>query len=215
MKINKIGLLDVSPPVRMRSLGWWVALGVFGCGPTAPRLPAVDAPRTVAPGDARLGQAALRDRALGRTGLACADCHSVDAPRPGPALGAATADGIDWCVERYLHRPALDGAQTGHLLAAAATLAPADALPSDGAALFAQQCAGCHAGGPAAPLEGRPWADDALRARIRGADRPRHPDGLMPPFPPAFLDDAALDRIVEHLANAARREQAPARVRTQ
>lgn len=210
MKINKIRMLEANrsraPSGVAVAMAWALAaLGQVGCGPATPQLPPTPPAAAIAPGDPAIGAPLLRDRTLGRSGLACADCHAVDAPRPAPPLSGATADGVSWCVERYLRRPALDPTRTGHLLAAAQAAAPASAaLPSDGDALYAQQCAGCHEGGPAEGLRGRPWSDDALRARIRGADRPPHPDSLMPPFPVGFLDDPALDRLVRSLERAAR-----------
>lgn len=115
------------------------------CGAGAPpQLPAeAPTPLTAVATPAPATPAALRDRSLGNTGYACADCHALGEParRPGPALaGVAGRSGL-WsgtapslpsaanrCVERYLARPSLDGAALGGLVAALEAL-PAGASP--------------------------------------------------------------------------------------
>ena len=126
------------------------------CGAGAPpQLPAVaPTPYTAVstPPDAAGGDI-LRDRHLGRTGYACADCHRLgDEPaevlRPAPPLGGLAARRGFWvgatdspvvaanlCVERWLARPALDGPRLGALAAALAALpSPASAPPDSGGA---------------------------------------------------------------------------------
>lgn len=189
------------PCVLRRALPLLVALfiGTLACGPTRPDLPAPRLRGPLPEGDAQAGAALRRDRALGRSGFACADCHAVDAPRPGPSLVGARADQIDWCVERFMRRPALSARQVADLQAAPPPR-PA-AWATTGEALYAQQCAHCHADGRAPQIIGRPWPRDHLRAVIRGTDRPAHPDTLMPPFAPSVLDENALKRLVDHVVD--------------
>lgn len=128
----------------------WVGFGALGCGDARPRLPpALPAPAAAprVPADAARGAARLRDRRLGRTALACADCHRVpgdppDRLRPAPSLvgvggrGAwwshlttTLATAVDRCVERYLARPALEAEPRADLVAALDREAPAPAAP--------------------------------------------------------------------------------------
>lgn len=150
-------------------------VGALGCGEARPRLPpALPAPGAApsVSGEAARGAARLRDRALGRVGLSCADCHRVpgDAParlRPGPSLvgvgqreawwshlTTTLATAVDQCAERYLARPTLAARARDDLVAAleavppvapaARTFAAADALPTgDAARGEALYAAGC------------------------------------------------------------------------
>ena len=166
-------------------------------------------------GSADTGRAALRDRGLGRTGLACADCHSVDgvALRPAPHLTRQTprwagrprtlADAINSCAERYLARPPLSAAMLGDLIAAlpvpAQRRAQGDRSPAD---LYRAACAHCHAKGPAPRLCGRAWPDQRLRAITRGRNRPAHPGRLMPTFQKRVLSDTELARLAQWLSHS-------------
>lgn len=176
-----------------------VTTGFIGCGPNKPVLPNALSRGALPPGDPVAGAQLRHDRSLGRGGFACADCHSVDQPRPSRSLRGATAAQIDWCVERFMRRPALP-AQTIADLQAAPTTPPAT-LASTGSALYAQQCAHCHDDTAVEPILGQPWPRDHLRAVIRGTNRPAHPDTLMPPFPPAALDEDALKRLIDHVVS--------------
>lgn len=193
--------------MRQRRAGWsgWILgamAGLWGCGSPTPRLPGAPARATLPAGDAERGVALLTDRALGRTGLACADCHPVTTWRPAPSLTAATAERVDWCVERYLHRPALTATALADVLAAAATLGPHAPNATDPAALYAQACAHCHEAGPGEPVLGALWTRAHLTATIRGADRPAHPDTLMPFFDADALPDPALAALVDYVMQA-------------
>ncbi|MEZ4468620.1 MAG: cytochrome c [bacterium] len=166
-------------------------------------------------GDAARGDALLQDRAVARSGLACADCHALGAAlRPGPPVGALARQATWWwgtapdlaaavqrCVERYQTRPPLDGRALGDVIAAlqAAPAPTPAAVPDAPAALYAAACRPCHEDGPGPPVLGRTWPSSFLRARIRGTDRPAHPDTLMPAFAPDRLPDAALDGLVDAL----------------
>ena len=174
-------------------------IGCLACGPVKPVLPRSAVRGPLPPGDALAGAALLHDRRLGRSGFACADCHPVDAPRPGPSLAGVNAAGIDWCVERFQRRPPLAAQAIADVLAVPPkAIAP---LPAEGAAIYAQQCAGCHEAGPAGGLLGQPWPTDRLVAVIRGTDRPRHPDTMMPAFSPDALNENALKRLVEYVVS--------------
>ncbi len=140
-------------------------VGALACGEPRPRLPPpLPAPGAAASaaGDAARGAALLRDRALGRSGLACADCHRVpgdpaDHLRPAPSLvGVADreawwshlttrlATAVDHCAERYQAPPAheaipladvVTALEAGPLAAPAArTFAPLASSPSGDAA---------------------------------------------------------------------------------
>lgn len=189
---------------------------LLGCGPSPPPLLAPLAqPAAVAGGDP--AAAPLADRAFGRSGFACLDCHRHTAPalRPAPPLAGfrppgwhgqapTAAAAIARCVERWQRRPAPSDAVTADLAASfAAPAAPAPPLPADGAALYAAACRHCHEDGPAGPVAGRPFAAAALRATIRGDDRPRHPATQMPPFDPGVLPDPTLDALVGWLTGPA------------
>lgn len=196
-----------------------LALAAFaGCGPHPPPLPP-PLPTVVADDDSTPDAQPveqpelLRDRALGRTGLACADCHPVpgaaalrpappldrETPRPGAWSGRASsrAAAIALCVERHLARPtppaaALD-ALTRALDHAPAAAPPA---PTEPAALYDAACRHCHEAGPAGPVLGRRWRRAALRRRIRGLDRHRHPSTLMPALTEAHLPEPALSALI-------------------
>lgn len=184
---------------------------VSGCGPTPPPLPPPIALAPSGPGVA--GRAPLADRGFARSGYACLDCHRLDAPtvRPAPPLAGfappgwrgrapTTAAAVVRCVERYQRRIAPAEA-VADLVAAieAAPPAPDPPLPAEPAALYDAACRHCHEGGPAGPVLGRPHRAAALRALIRGDDRPRHPGTSMPPYTPEALPDVALDALVEWL----------------
>lgn len=120
-----------------------LALCVCACGAGAPpQLPApAPTPLTAVATPAPAAPAGLRDRTLGTTGYACADCHALGdaARRPAPALAGVSARSGLWsgtaaslpvavnrCVERYLARPSLEGPALGGLVAALEAL-PASA----------------------------------------------------------------------------------------
>lgn len=182
-----------------------------GCGPAPPPLPPpLAAPVEVAPGDA--SRAPLADRAFGRSGFACLDCHAHTAAsiRPAPPLSGSSPPGwhgraptaaaaITRCIERYSSRPAPADAVADLVAALGAPATAAPSLPAEPAALYAAACRHCHEDGPAGAVLGRPHRAAALRATIRGTDRPPHPATLMPPFTVDTLPDAALDALVEWL----------------
>ena len=68
--------------------------------------------------------------------------------------------------------------------------------PNEPAALYDAACRHCHEAGPAGPVLGRPWRRSALRQRIRGRDRARHPSTLMPAFTEAHLPEPALTALI-------------------
>ena len=177
-----------------------LTLVCLACGPVKPIVPAAPIRGALPPGDPVAGDRLQRDGSLGRVGFACVDCHTVDAPRPGRRLTGATAEGIDWCVERYMRRSALPAQAVADLRA----LPPANPAPLavTGADLYAQQCAQCHARGTEPAILGVAWPRDYLRGVIRGTNRPRHPDTLMPFFSPALLDEDALKRLVDYVVGA-------------
>jgi mono/diheme cytochrome c family protein len=109
------------------------------CGPTPPPPLLTDAPTAhelrAEGGDARRGDALLRDRRLGRTGLTCESCHTLQAggealrpapPLPGVASRAALWSGhapdlataVGLCLERYLAVAPRDVAAVADLVAA-------------------------------------------------------------------------------------------------
>lgn len=114
---------------------------VLACGSgAAPRLPPASATPwaggTSAATPEGTGRAQLDDRRLGRSGLACTDCHAtaetLDVLRPAPRLSGLSARlplwsglapsvevAVNLCVERWLSRPALTGASLAGLAAAA------------------------------------------------------------------------------------------------
>ncbi|MCA9540765.1 MAG: c-type cytochrome [Myxococcales bacterium] len=156
---------------------------------------------------------------MGRSGLACADCHAAPgeaALRPAPALGAvgsviwggrsvSVAAAIDLCADRYLARPPLPAEVRGDLralLAARPVAEGPDVAGWDGVALYDQACRHCHEEGPGGVLIDRPLSRTGLVAMVRGADRPRHPATFMPAFAAARLSDAALARLVDWLVTA-------------
>ncbi|MCB9547311.1 MAG: cytochrome c [Myxococcales bacterium] len=195
-----------------------LALLLAGCGTSAPSLPA-EAPIAALPGDAGRGERLVADRGLGRSGLACGDCHGgPDTLRPATPLGALSSRPTWWwgtaptlgaavqrCVERSLLRPALDAQALGDVVAAleAAAGAPGRAWPADAtpAATYDLACRHCHEDGPGGPLLDRTWPTAFLRDRIRGTDRPPHPDTLMPAFDAERLPDAALTPLAEALGS--------------
>ncbi|MGK0360522.1 MAG: mono/diheme cytochrome c family protein [Bradymonadia bacterium] len=189
-----------------------LTIGLFGCGPGKPVLPGILSRGALPPGDPVAGTRLRHDRDLGRGGFACADCHAVDQPRPSRSLRGATTAEIDWCVERFMRRPALPAQAIADLQAAPTT--PPAPLASTGPALYGQQCAHCHADDALDPILGQPWPRDYLRAVIRGTNRPAHPDTLMPPFSPTALDEDALKRLIAHVVSpsAALEMLAPAQV---
>ncbi len=220
-----------------------VALLNAACGSGAP--PRLPLPSTT-PWSAVVGESTapsdptgLSDRRLGRTGLACLDCHRAPGAseplRPAPPLGGLGARGSFWsglapsaavavnlCVERWLSRPALEGAALAALVAAAdgpappageASPPPSTAAKADladlpegdagrGRALYDAACRHCHEDGPGGALWGRAWSRGALARTVRGLDRPRHPGTLMPTFDAASLPDASLADLTTALADA-------------
>jgi cytochrome c2 len=149
-----------------------LAAGLCACGAGAPpKLPAeAPTPLTAVATPAPATPGALRDRSLGTTGYACADCHALGEParRPGPALGgisgrsglwSGTAEtlpvAVNRCVERYLARPSLEGAALGGLVAAL------EALP-------AAATAGATAPGPARTEAEAPELPEGDSARGAG-----------------------------------------------
>ncbi len=188
------------------------------CGPVVPDLVAEVPPPLGSEGLVTRGQARLSDRAEGRSGLACTDCHGVGGDvRPAPDLhglastpmwrGEATSleAAIQRCAERYQRRLGPRGEALGDLVAAlnaAANAAPdpgaaKDVPPTEPDALYDAACRGCHEAGPAGPLLGRPWPVAHLRARVLGPREPG-PDRLMPTFPPERLPGA--EALVRWLA---------------
>ena len=202
-------------------LSFVLAWLVSACGVVPPPLPPeLPGPSDVVPtsGDAARGAPLLRDRALGRTGYACADCHRLEPGgprRPGPPLpsrgGVAQrtlARAVSRCVERYLSRPALDGARLGDLLAALAEGARrADVEPRgprDGGAIYDRACRHCHEGGPAGPVAGCAWRRADLLRAVRGIGRSRHPVSWMPAYAPARFDAVAFERLSDWLLDPPR-----------
>ncbi len=152
-------------------------------------------------GDLARGRAALRDRTLGRTGFACADCHrtgEAERLRPAPPINTATPSKVHYCVERYLGRSALSTAQMTDVLRATAQ-APPQSAPSAGSgkSIYDEGCRHCHERGPAGPLLERPFSPGPLRKLIRGHARATHPNSLMPSFSAKVLSNSALDALVE------------------
>jgi len=228
------GRCGVSGARRAWSARWLVALAACaaaGCGgpvehaalPEAALSPwrVESAPAPVAPTPER-----LRDRSVGRSGFACADCHATgdDAVRPAPRLvGTSTRTSLwsgatdSWvvavnlCVERYLDRPALPSPEVDGLVAAIHALprleptgaaSSAALAPIDGAGLYDAACRHCHEGGPAGPVLSTRWTPRALTVLVRGWDRPAHPATHMPAFGTETLSDAALAALVEFVADA-------------
>lgn len=91
---------------------------------------------TATPTEAVPASPRLDDRRLGRSGLACVDCHAttatMDALRPAPPLSGLAARmplwsglaptvevAVNLCVERWLMRPSLTGAPLATLASAA------------------------------------------------------------------------------------------------
>ncbi len=191
---------------------WLPAL--FGCGDRLPGLP----PRLADPAEIRplpgltsRGAQLLRDRSLGRTGLACADCHALNDSelRPGPPLrsrAGASPPAINRCIERYLARPALEPQPLGDLVAALEASAPAtepapvEATP---AALYDAACRHCHEDGPGPAVVGCAWRPVELERIVRGDPRTFHPAGLMPPFPRERLGDSQMRLLSGWLAETA------------
>jgi mono/diheme cytochrome c family protein len=114
---------------------------------------------------------------------------------------------VNLCVERYLDRPALTP-PTLDALVSAVTALPAqvggglDPGRVDGAHLYDAACRHCHEDGPAGSVLIRRWPRRQLVDVIRGQDRPAHPATHMPAFTTATLSDAALDALVEFIADA-------------
>lgn len=216
---------------RFEALGAAGVLGfVSGCGardpaalpPAAPSAWTVVASRPSAAPEALGTRRWLEDRALGRSGLACGDCHAVSASglRTSPRLDGAAARGSLWsgattdlpiavnlCVERYLDRPALTPPALDALVSAVASL-PTQVGGGlgpghvDGALLYDAACRHCHEDGPAGPVLTTRWPRRQLVDVIRGQDRPAHPATHMPAFTTETLPDAALDVLVEFIADA-------------
>lgn len=126
---------------------------VLACGSGAPpRLPPPSATPWAAGGTTAAAtegpaRARLDDRGLGRSGLACTDCHgtaeTLDVLRPAPRLSGLPARlplwsglapsvevAVNLCVERWLARPALTGAALADLAAAAGAGAGVGAPPA-------------------------------------------------------------------------------------
>lgn len=184
---------------------------VAGCGPGVPELATIPAAMPIADGgDRARGARIFGDRAFGRTGFACADCHpgpGTTGPRPGPALdrwasGQARWSGVETtpiaalsaCIERFQARPEPSPPEAAGLRAA---LLSAPSRPTD--KTYEATCADCHERGPAPALRGRPWSARTLTAWVRGTNRPPHPITLMPRFDSARLSDAELAAIHDAL----------------
>lgn len=191
-----------------------IAALLLACGGPPPLPPAEPAPALAAEGDPQTGARLFADRALGRTGLACADCHpGGGGPRPAPDLARWAAGEGRWagierspaeslaaCVERFQARGPLAGQQGADLRAAIRRLPPPAPVADDPAALYGAACAHCHEDGPAGPLVGGRHAPKALADRLR---RRPGPAEVMPRFDPSTLPDRALEGLVRWLAASA------------
>ena len=208
---------------RRRLLGaWGLAWTLWACGGAAPLPDPLPTPSPFGASNASRGRTLLANRALGRTGFACIDCHRVaeyrptDAVRPAPDLGGRRTSGPWWrglsstrpgainlCFERHLAGAQLAPEVLADLEAALGAAPPRPANPSpaavDGANLYRRACAHCHSAGPAPSLDGRRWARSKVQRAIRGR-RPMHPDRLMPAFARDVLTEAAVNAIADWLA---------------
>ncbi len=221
--------------LALRCRAGWAVVGALGVGCGAPEpavLPAAAPSAWVVvtsktnPASAQASaQVSLEDRALGRSGLACADCHAIraGAVRPAPRLdGALTRDSLwsgatpnvavalNLCVERYLDRPALAPPMLDALVSALTAL-PAlsddvrGSAPVDGARLYDTACRHCHEDGPAGGVLATRWTRDAITAVVRGSNRPAHPATHMPAFDAQTLPEPALTALVDFVVDASTR----------
>ncbi len=213
-------------------------LMMTACGsaksPRLPELPgqSVSAASTSRSGDAVAGRLRFVDRTLGRSGLACADCHALTSRlrgdrdvdgrlHVGPALGQSERAvwsgaqvtleaALTACVERWLLRAPLPSETAADLLASLREEPGIErirgptrsALAPHGLALYDSACRSCHEGGPGGPILGRAYRPIEVSSIIRGSNRPRHPGTLMPAFSSQVLQDAEVAAIAEAIADA-------------
>ncbi len=205
-----------------------VVMVVFlgACSSSAPQLSApLLTPRSAkaAVGSATQGQRLMADRAFGRSGFACLDCHANrNAPSRGgppfPPEGSSFWSGatpqievaVNLCIERFQQRESVQGQTLGALSAAVLkgewprpappgtpTSHPDEPRVSErGRRQYLARCGGCHEGGPAGAVLGKLWSRAALRAAIRGDGR-RPRSQFMPIFSARVLRPADLEAVIE------------------